>query len=216
MINAHRRFAYAVACLASLAAGFVAFSCSDDDPVAGEPELDAGPLDAPAAADTYVPDTAAKADTNPPGPNAAAANITSTGVGGSTITGLASFVELDGSVNVSINVSNAPPGMRGLHVHANGSCDDAGAAAGGHFNPLDASHAYPDGAVHHPGDFGNIVVNDAGVGTLTLTSTTITVSPGPTSVVGHAIIVHQGTDDGVTQPTGDAGARIGCGVIQKL
>jgi Cu-Zn family superoxide dismutase len=115
--------------------------------------------------------------------------------------------------------------MHGMHVHDSPACSnstdpDAGTAgfaqlAGGHWNPNTSSHGFPDAAMHHPGDLGNIVIDGAGAGTLTLAATSFNVQPdgGTLSAVGHAVIFHQGTDDGTTQPTGDAGTRAGCGPI---
>src|SRR5690606_7974594 len=91
----------------------------------------------------------------------------------------------------------------------------AGGAAGGHWNPGGTGHGLPGSAAHHPGDMGNITIAADGTGTLSLTATGFTVNPagGALSAVGKAVIFHQGTDDGVTQPTGNAGGRAGCGVI---
>jgi Cu-Zn family superoxide dismutase len=145
-------------------------------------------------------------------------------------TGTATFTEENGEVTVVVNITSAfpdggpgGPGLHGLHIHQNGSCgpNDAGpdgaivqaGAAGPHWNPLDAGHGYPDAATHHAGDMGNILIDDAGKGTLTMTSKEWTVQDGGKSVVGHAIVFHVQMDDGISQPVGDAGARPGCGVI---
>ncbi|MDB4934878.1 MAG: Superoxide dismutase precursor [Labilithrix sp.] len=155
---------------------------------------------------------------------------TSTGTVGdaSILNGTATFTEANGGgviVVVSLAQAFPPggPGLRGIHIHENGSCNpsDGGAdgalvgagAAGPHWNPTDAGHGYPTAAVHHAGDMGNILITDAGSGQLTLMSKDWTVAPGSKSVVGHALVFHEQMDDGVSQPAGEAGARSGCGVI---
>ena len=87
-------------------------------------------------------------------------------------------------------------------------------SAGGHFNPTGAPHAGPMAAMHHAGDLGNIEIGANGKGDLDITSTMLTVAPGPNSVVGRSVIFHEKADDMTTQPTGNAGGRLACGVIQ--
>ena len=113
-------------------------------------------------------------------------------------------------VHVNVKVSGLSPGLHGIHVHGTGLCGSDFNAAGGHHNPLAADH----GA--HAGDLPNMVVNADGVGRLNATVTGFTLSESPTGAFdtdGSAIIVHAGPDDFVTQPTGNSGARIACGVI---
>ena len=134
---------------------------------------------------------------------------------GSTVTGMATFTEVPGGVKVVVHIEKAPPGMHGLHIHEKGDCSDPEAkSAGGHFNPTGMPHAGPMDKEHHAGDLGNIEINSSGEGHLEITSSMLTVKPGPNSVVGRAIVFHQKADDLKTQPTGDAGGRLGCGVIK--
>jgi Cu-Zn family superoxide dismutase len=132
------------------------------------------------------------------------------------VTGWATFTEVaTGGVRVHVHVENATPGSHGLHVHDKGDCSAPDAtSAGGHFNPAGNPHAGPAADYRHAGDFGNIEVGPDGKGELELTSGMLTVKPGPNSVVGRAVIFHEKTDDLTTQPTGNAGARFACGVVQ--
>ena len=135
---------------------------------------------------------------------------------GSSVTGTATFTELStGGVRAHVHVDHAPPGTHGLHIHEKGDCSDPEAkSAGGHFNPGGMPHAGPTAAQRHAGDLGNIEVKANGSGDLDLTSDLLTVRPGPNSVVGRSVVFHEKTDDMTTQPTGNAGGRLGCGVIQ--
>jgi len=130
---------------------------------------------------------------------------------GSSISGEVRFIETEQGLDVEAAVSNVPVGKHGFHIHENGSCEDMGKAAGGHFNPEGTEHGYmpKNGHQHaHLGDMGNINVADDGVGTLNL------LLPGVTfdQINGKAVILHEKEDD-FGQPTGNAGGRIGCGVI---
>jgi Cu-Zn family superoxide dismutase len=137
------------------------------------------------------------------------------GRSGSKLTGSASFTETKGGVQVEVLVENAPPGLHAVHLHEIGDCSAADAtSAGAHFNPGMHPHGAPDAPAHHAGDFGNMSVGADGRGRLSLWDPELTVRPGKYSVVGRAIIVHDKPDDMTTQPTGNAGGRIGCGVVQ--
>ena len=82
-----------------------------------------------------------------------------------------------------------------------------------HFNPTTEAHGAPTTPPHHAGDFGNVTANDAGEVHTRFTTRSVTVDSGPNSAVGRAFILHAAPDDLVTQPTGNAGARIACGVV---
>jgi Cu-Zn family superoxide dismutase len=135
---------------------------------------------------------------------------------GSTAQGTVHFDQQpDGTVEIKAAITGlAPNSVHGFHLHDKGDCGDNGNAAGGHFNPTAAPHGGPDMQSHHAGDFGNITADDKGEVHTTVTSHMLTVTPGPNSVVGHAVIVHANPDDLTTQPSGNAGPRIACGVVQ--
>lgn len=166
-----------------------------------------------AAAAALVVAACASGSKAPEGPQASA---TIEPKSGSTVTGTATFTQLAaGGVRVHVHVEHAPPGMHGLHVHEKGDCSDPEAKnAGGHFNPRGMPHAGPTAVQRHAGDLGNIEVKDNGEGDLEITSDLLTVRPGPNSVVGRSIVFHEKPDDFATQPTGNSGGRLGCGVIR--
>ena len=134
---------------------------------------------------------------------------------GSQLTGTATLTESADGVKVHVELDHVPPGEHGAHVHEKGDCSAPdGSSAGGHFNPASHPHALPDGTPRHLGDLGNVTISADGKGTID------TVAPGANlkegdanSFLGKAIIVHEKKDDG-GQPTGNAGGRIGCAVIQ--
>ena len=134
---------------------------------------------------------------------------------GSTVTGTATFTDLANGVQVVVDIEQAPPGTHGLHIHEKGDCSASDAmSAGAHFNPAGNPHAGPRDTARHNGDLGNIAIGQDGKGHLEIVDDLVTVKPGPTAVVGRSIIFHEKTDDLKTQPAGNSGARLGCGVIQ--
>lgn len=133
---------------------------------------------------------------------------------GSSVQGTVQFQQLkDGSVDVTLDLSGATPGVHGFHIHDKGDCGDNGNAAGGHFNPMSMPHAAPDANSKHAGDFGNVTADADGNIRTSFTTHSITLSDGPTSAIGHAVILHANPDDLTTQPSGNAGPRIACGVV---
>lgn len=133
---------------------------------------------------------------------------------GQTASGTVRLTQLsDGGVEVKVDLTGVPAGMHGFHIHEKGDCGDNGNAAGGHFNPATTEHGAPDAMPHHAGDWGNVTANAAGEVHTRFTTRSVTVEAGANSAVGHAIILHANPDDLKTQPTGNAGARIACGVV---
>jgi len=135
------------------------------------------------------------------------------GADGSGISGTVSFHEEDGELHIRATVSGVEPGEHGLHIHVNGICEGDFTSAGGHFNPASVDHACPPTSPRHAGDLGNITIGADGSGTLEVVVNNATLGAAANSVVGKSMILHAGTDDCKTQPTGDAGGRLACGII---
>lgn len=132
---------------------------------------------------------------------------------GNNVTGTVTFEQTEGGVKVIAHVKGLTPGSHGFHVHQYGDCSAPDATtAGGHFNPENEPHGGPNDLQRHVGDLGNIEANEEGVATLEMVDTKLTLV-GKHSIVGRAVIVHQGEDDLESQPTGNAGSRVACGVI---
>lgn len=132
--------------------------------------------------------------------------------------GWARFVEdATGTVHVNVKVEGMSPGLHGIHLHAIGRCiGPAFTSAGGHHNPLGAQHGLANPLGAHAGDLPNLEVNIEGRGRLDATTDRASLSLGPRSVFdtdGSAIVIHAGVDDQQTDPTGNSGARVACGVI---
>ena len=136
---------------------------------------------------------------------------------GSTVSGKATFSQHGGKVSMKLTVNGLTPGEHAIHLHDKGDCSAPDAtSAGGHWNPSSEDHGKWGHAPFHHGDIGNLVANAKGKATLTVESELWTIGDGkPSDVLGHAVIVHANKDDFTTQPTGNAGGRVACGVIQK-
>lgn len=130
------------------------------------------------------------------------------------MSGTVTFTEAEGSVMIVAHIEGAPSGPHGFHIHEIGDCSSSDfKSAGGHFNPGAVDHAGPTDHVRHAGDLGNIEVGEDGTAHLEMTSDLITLGEGDNSIMGRGVILHKDADDLTSQPTGAAGARIGCGVI---
>jgi superoxide dismutase, Cu-Zn family len=132
---------------------------------------------------------------------------------GSTVSGTVTFTKVDGGVRVVAEVTGLTPGDHGFHVHEFGDCSDPEAkSAGGHFNPAGQQHAGPDAAMRHEGDLGNLTADATGRARYERVDKFLEIG-GDHSIIGRSVIVHEKVDDLKTQPTGNAGARLACGVI---
>ncbi|MBI4212480.1 MAG: superoxide dismutase family protein [Deltaproteobacteria bacterium] len=148
-------------------------------------------------------------------PNAGRATATLQPASGSTVEGQLEFIEQGGVVTIRGTIRNLTPGPHAFHIHETGDCSAPDASsAGPHFNPTAMPHGDPAHEAHHAGDFGNITADERGEALVNATTTSITLLAGPASVIGRAVIVHENVDDLVSQPAGNAGARIACGVIK--
>lgn len=137
---------------------------------------------------------------------------------GSNLTGEALFEESDDGVKMTLTVKNATPGTHAVHLHESGDCSAGDAtSAGGHWNPTHESHGNrAAGGSFHRGDISNMEVGPDGTGKLEITIKDWSIGGDEnTNIIGKAVIIHADPDDFVSQPAGNAGARIGCGVIGK-
>ena len=156
----------------------------------------------------------AACQTTPPEPPRANAQLTPTK--GNKTFGEATFEQVGSKVRVVVYVQGLKPGQEhGLHIHEAGDCSSGdGMSAKGHFNPQAKPHGHHASTERHAGDLPALVAGKDGRAKVDVEIDIITVTPGPTSVIGRGLIVHADPDDYKTQPTGNAGARIACGVIQ--
>ena len=138
-------------------------------------------------------------------------------LGASTVKGIVRFTQLEHGVEIDADLAGLAPGSHGFHIHEYGDCSAAdGSSAGGHFNPEGKPHGGPDSAEAHAGDYGNLEADASGHAVLKVVSHRITLEPGPNGVLGRSVIVHAKADDLTSQPAGNSGPRIGCGVITPL
>jgi len=185
------------------------------------------PAEDPAAAP--APDTGAAtatpAETDPgampEGMTAAPAAISATArlqaTEGNEVAGTLTFAPVDGGIRVTGEVTGLAAGSEhGFHVHENGDCSAPDASsAGGHFNPASTAHGRVGEGEHHGGDSDNITAGDEGVATVDTLLQGVTLGDATgTDILGRGVIVHADPDDYTTQPTGNAGARLACGIIE--
>ena len=132
---------------------------------------------------------------------------------GQKVEGTVTFTKVEKGVRVQAHIHGLAAGKHGFHIHEFGDCSSPdGMSTGGHFNPEKAEHAGPKTQKRHIGDLGNIEADDSGHANYDMVDAQLRFE-GPTSIIGRGLIIHEKADDFKTQPTGNAGGRVSCGVI---
>ena len=135
---------------------------------------------------------------------------------GSQAHGTVKFTQVGTRVRVDAEIAALNAGLHGLHIHDKGDCTAPDAtSAGPHFNPAGKKHGAPDAMEHHAGDLGNLKADEYGKATLTMMIDGVSVGKDGNGIVGRSVVVHADPDDLKTDPAGNSGARIGCGVIES-
>ena len=133
--------------------------------------------------------------------------------------GRATFAESNKGVKLTVNVSNLPAGVHGFHIHTVGKCDPPDfKSAGAHFNPEGKKHGLLNPEGHHAGDLENLTAGANGKANVKVVISGVTLGEGANSLFhpeGTALVIHANPDDGKTDPAGNAGARMACGVITR-
>ncbi|GAB3387258.1 hypothetical protein GCM10027432_22270 [Lysobacter fragariae] len=146
----------------------------------------------------------------------ASASVLVTPASGSLVSGKLALVPTPTGVRVTGELGSLPIGTHAIHIHEKGDCSAVDAtSAGGHFNPRAQPHGKADSGPHHGGDMDNIIASGDGVAHVDVQAFGVTLGgDASTDVIGRAIVVHAVADDYHSQPAGNAGARVACGVIR--
>ena len=132
---------------------------------------------------------------------------------GNTASGTVTFLRTEKGIKIIVDIVGLSKGKHGFHIHEFGDCSAPdGTSAGGHFNPEGKTHGAPMDMTRHMGDMGNVEADESGKAHMEYTDPMMTLE-GSHSIIGRSIILHKNEDDLKTQPTGNAGPRIACGVI---
>jgi Cu-Zn family superoxide dismutase len=134
---------------------------------------------------------------------------------GHSASGTVEFTRKGDLVEAEARLTGLPPNSRhGFHIHENGDCSAPDASsAGAHFDPTASPHGGPTGEVRHGGDLGNVEADAQGNVEATIRFSGVSIDDGPDRILGRALILHASPDDLTSQPSGNSGARIACGVI---
>jgi Cu-Zn family superoxide dismutase len=166
------------------------------------------------AACTLLPACSSMGDVFKRGPSATAVLAPTKG---NQVSGTIHFKQKGDEVLVEAKITGLKPnGVHGFHVHEKGDCSAADASsAGAHFNPGNMPHGGLSSEKRHAGDLGNLQADANGYVQVSMTVSGISLGAEPNSIIGRAVIVHANPDDLSSQPAGNAGARVACGLISK-
>jgi Cu-Zn family superoxide dismutase len=135
---------------------------------------------------------------------------------GNAVSGTVQFRQQGDKMRIEAMLTGLSPGPHGFHIHEKGDCSSGdGMSAGGHFNPLGKAHAHPTSPERHAGDLPQLDAGADGQARLEAEVDLLRIGDGATDILGRAVVVHAGPDDFKTQPTGNSGARVACGVIAR-
>lgn len=136
---------------------------------------------------------------------------------GSSVHGAVTFVRTNGVALVNVNMTGFKPNStHGLHIHESGDCTARdGSSAGGHFNPTSSGHGGPDGSPRHSGDLGNVIADSKGEIYSSFKTGDVAFGTGQDSIIGRGLVVHADQDDLKSQPAGNSGTPVACGLITR-
>ena len=170
------------------------------------------PATPPPAAPTTTPPTTTS--TESPAPPTAVAEVALVPLGSSKAAGTLRAEQRSDGVWITGDVSGLSPGKHGFHIHERGDCSAPdGSSAGPHFAPASKTHGDPMSPQHHAGDLGNIQADADGTATIAYLAKDVTLK-GNNAIDGRALVIHGGEDDLKTQPSGNSGTPVACGVIK--
>ena len=132
---------------------------------------------------------------------------------GSTVSGTVTFTSVAGGLQVNAIIAGLTPGEHGFHIHEAGDCSAADASsAKGHFNPTGKAHGHHGGDTRHAGDMPNLIANAQGQASFSAKIMGLELS-GNTGIIGRSVVIHADPDDYKSQPAGNSGKRVACGVV---